>query len=665
MRNLPFGSNHVSRWLDVDADGMLEPRGDPAIAVSKTPLKTSTVGSVGDPVVKRTRAVRALRSLPLGLMAATVFVTYAAIVWTLRRGFDWTDESFVYTMIASNRMAVGEPWGFQHLLHPLYIMTGESVLAFRIVRLVGYVLLSVALVWCARAVVSRMGISIPRSGWAFILILAQVGTFFAWSYPPRYLSYNELGSWLVQLGVALIVLSLAWGVSSPHDQRAARALGSIWVGLGTITTLLVFAKVTSGVVFGAFLMFALVIPNPNMRLWKRVLAAGAGTSIVLCALWVCRYPMGFYLKNAFALLFDKSAQNTFNHPISGLIQSYVGSVLATGYALLPALLLFTIMIATFRRKVRPIGALANGGTADRVRWILGFLLILSLTALTKFEALTALTRAEMWSYLGHLIVFIGAAGVIGLMTLGPSNVAMSGSAKSRSFSVAIGGSAIVAAPFMSALGTNNSITDEFVFAATLWSVVLGIALVLLTQQAELLHSSTRSLPALIGCFVILMTALAVRTDIGRPYRSTSLLSQDTSTSVPELRGLLLTGSEAAWIDWVSAAGDSLGAEDVPAIAMNSPGALYAFNHSGYADPWIAGRYPFTMNSLRLACTTHPPADLFVLQPGISTKDDLSAIGLTRSLAECGIEFPSDFRVVDRRVSAEPALAMTVWRLKSR
>lgn len=662
MSNLPFGSNHVSRWLDVDADGMFEPRGDPAIAASKTPLETSTAGSVGDPAVKRTRAVRALRSLPRGFMAAIVFVSYAAIVWTLRRGFDWTDEAFVYAMIASNRVAVGEPWGFQHLLHPLYIMTGESVLAFRIVRLVGYVLLSVALVWCARAVVSRMGIRIPRSGWAFILILAQVGTFFAWSYPPRYLSYNELGSWLVQLGVALIVLSLAWGVSSPHDQRASRALGSIWVGLGAIATLLVFAKVTSGVVFGAFLMFALVIPNPNLRLWKRVLAAGAGTSIVLCALWACRYPMGFYLKNAFALLFDKSAQNAFNHPISGLIQSYVGSVISTGYALLPALLLFTIMIATFHRKVRTIGALANGGTVDRIRWIIGFLLILALTALTKFEALTTLTRAEMWSYLGHLIVFIGAAGFIGLMTLGPSSVAMSGSAKSRSFSVAIGGSAIVAAPFMSALGTNNSITDEFVFTATLWAVVLGIALVLLTQQAELLHSSARSLPALIGCFVILMTALAVRTDIGRPYRSTSLLSQDTSTSVPELRGLLLTGGEAAWIDWVSVVGDSLAAEGVPAIAMNSPGALYAFNHSGYANPWLDPTGD--LNSLGLACTMKRPADLFVLQPGTFAAGGASTTQMAKTLAECGVHFPGDFRVVAKRVAAEPSRAMTIWRLKS-
>jgi len=599
---------------------------------------------------------RTLRVLPLGLMAATVFVTYVAIAWTLRRGFDWTDEAFVYTMIASNRIAVGEPWGFQYLLHPLYIVTGQSVLVFRVIRLVGYALLSVALVWCARGVARRLGMSIPRSGWAFILLLAQVGTFLAWSYPPRYLGYNELASWFSQLGVALIVVSLSWRSSSPRSHGGSWVLWLLWAGLGAITMLLVFAKVTSGLVFGAILALAILVPNPNLQLWKRVLAGLAGTGAVLLVLWACQSPIGPFFKNAFVLLFDKSGQAAFKHPISRLISTYSDSVRLTGRALLPALLIFSLAMVTFRRKARPIGDRGWGWIMDGITWILGALLLI---------VLIALPRVSVWSYLGELVGFIGAAGIIGLVILGAHRIRLRGWAISRSFSVAIGGTAIVAAPFIGAIGTNNPIVGQLMWTASLWAVVLGIALVLLTQRAVLLRSSALCLPALIGCFVILMAAFAVKADIAKPYRSAPLLSQDTSTSVPELRGLLLTGTDAAWIDWVSAAGDSLGADDVPATAIASPGALYAFNHSGYADPWIAGRYPFTMNSLRLACTTHPPADLFVLQPGTSTKDDLSAIGLTRSLAACGIEFPSDFRVVDRRVSAEPALAMTVWRLKSR
>jgi len=115
---------------------------------------------------------RTLRILTLGFMAAIVLVTYLAIGWTLRRGFDWTDESFVYAMIASNREAIGEPWGFQHLLHPLYVLTGQSVLAFRVIRLAGYLLLSAGLVWTARFVTRRIGVGFSRSGWVFVLLFA-------------------------------------------------------------------------------------------------------------------------------------------------------------------------------------------------------------------------------------------------------------------------------------------------------------------------------------------------------------------------------------------------------------------------------------------------------------------------------------------------------------
>lgn len=617
--------------------------------------------AVGDLAIKRSHALQSLRLWPLAVMGAIVIVTYFFIVWTLRRGFDWTDESFVYTMIAGNRMTVGEPWGFQHMLHPVYVLTGESVLAFRILRLVGYILLSVVLVSLARAVVRQIGISIPRSGWVSIFLFAQVGTFLAWSYPPRQIGYNELAAWFSQLGVALIVLSLASGVSPQRRELASRVLWSSWAGLGAILTLLLFAKVTSALAFGAILALALIFPNPHLRLWKRFVSAIAGGMVVLLVLWVCRYPIGFYLENVHTLLFDKSARDAFGHPTSGMISTYVDSLLFTGRALVPAVIIFALAMATFYRKGTP----GNGGRRKTgwITWILGVLLLVALAALPKVDA---------WSYLGELVVFIGAAGIIGLAILGNNGATMHGLAVSRAFSVAIAGSAVLATPFIGAVGTSNRIAGQLVFASTLWAVVLGIALVLLTQRARQLRSSARSLPALIGCVVLLISALAVKTDIARPYRTAPLLTQETSTSVPELRGILLTRNDAAWIDWIAAVGDSVGADNVPAIAINSSrrphvfnssGALYAFNHSGYANPWLGLKWPSAFNSLRLACTSDPPSDLFVLQPGNSVEGDPSTSGVAKSLAACGIDFPGDFVVVDKRVSPNPAFTITIWRLK--
>jgi len=202
--------------------------------------------------------------------------------------------------------------------------------------------------------------------------------------------------------------------------------------------------------------------------------------------------------------------------------------------------------------------------------------------------------------------------------------------------------------------------------------LLGVALVLLTRRAASLRSLARPVPVLIGCAVLVLSALAVRADIARPYRSGPLMSLGTSTSVPALRGIQVSRADATYIDWVSAAGTSLGAEHVPAVVINgfkpqktrnSLGALYAFNHSGYANPWLGRDWPAAFNSLRLACTKDPPADLFVLQPGFSGFTAASTVGVTKGLAACGIDFPGDFRVVARRPSPNPGLSMTIWRLR--
>jgi hypothetical protein len=541
------------------------------------------------------------RILTLGFLSLVVLLGYGAIGWTLRRGFDWTDESFVDAMIASNREAFGEPWGFQHVLHPLYVMTGQSVLGFRILRLLGYLLLSVALVWSARFVARRIGLSISRSGWLFILLIGQVGTFIAWSYPPRYLGYNELAAWLAQGGVALILVSLAWGLASPSrhedplpagredapdradaparedmsagedtsagedspggedapdgeaDSTAAPAatwlLWPLWAGLGAITMLLVFDKVTSGMAFGAVLVLAILIPNPFHRLWKRVLAAVGGGAAVLLVLWASGSPVGFYLTNMQTLLFDRTARDGVGRSVPVMISTYQKSLHLTGRVLFPAVLIFALLVLTFRLRARPNGGGGVGGAsvgsvgragrggragrwaADLAAWLLLVLLVLRLTSFS---------RVVTWNYLGELVGFIGLAGVIALAILGADLAVFRRLTVRRFASVLVGGMAILAAPFISAVGTANLIAGQLLFAATLWAVVLGVALVLLAQRGTLLGSSTRAVPVLIGCLVVLLAASAVRDAIANPYRTAPLLSQNTSVSAPELRGLLLT-----------------------------------------------------------------------------------------------------------------------------
>jgi hypothetical protein len=57
---------------------------------------------------------------------------------------------------------------------------------------------------------------------------------------------------------------------------ASQLLLSVWTGLGVLTTLLLFAKVTTAMAFGAMLAIVIVIPNPHLMLWKRAASVGAG-----------------------------------------------------------------------------------------------------------------------------------------------------------------------------------------------------------------------------------------------------------------------------------------------------------------------------------------------------------------------------------------------------
>src|SRR5690606_31311570 len=73
----------------------------------RAPARARRVMSVSA-VIARLRGLRLGRLLtPQAVVLAGVLaiaaVTFAVIIATLDRGFDWSDEGFVYAMIASNR----------------------------------------------------------------------------------------------------------------------------------------------------------------------------------------------------------------------------------------------------------------------------------------------------------------------------------------------------------------------------------------------------------------------------------------------------------------------------------------------------------------------------------------------------------------------------------
>ncbi|MGD8200591.1 hypothetical protein ACQE98_08000 [Ornithinimicrobium sp. W1679] len=563
----------------------------------------------------------------LVLAAVGVLTGYGLLLWGLDRGFDGTDEGFVYTMIASDRAAVGEAWGFQHLLHPLYEATGGRVLVFRTLRVLGYAVTSVLLVLAARCVASAAGVAVPRHTWWFVLLVAQAGPLLAWSYPPRYLSYNEVSAWMSQLICAAVVLGLAArgrGLRTPSGWLP-------WAVAGLLVPPLLLAKFTAALVWVPLALLAtLLSPSVRSAAGRAAVFLVAGCLSALGLVGAGR-PFVGSVRRSWGMLTDPAAQAVSDHSVSEILETYGDSALETALAGLgPVVVLVALAVLVRRGLGRPVVLALPVALAV-------WLLVLPLGS---------------WAKLGTVSAVMGVGGASVLLVAALPVRTGRGRVLAGLYALWL----VLVTPVVAGVGTNNPIMGQTMWAATVWAVLLGTALAVLAAGGPTSASVHRSAPLLTGALMVWVTVALVATDsFIHPYRSQPLQEQTTTTSVPELAGIRLTPEQAATADRLRSVAEREDAAGVPAVAINAPGHLFVFNRSGWASPWRDGIWRATIEE---SCRTDRPKDLFVLDPG----DDapLTVRGrtdLVEALVACGYAFPDDFRVVDEFAGT------VVWRLR--
>jgi hypothetical protein len=534
-------------------------------------------------------------------------------------------------MIASDRVAVGEAWGFQHLLHPLFRLIGESVLAFRVLRLVGYAVTSVLLVLAARHVTRTAGVALPRHTWWFVLLVAQAGTLLAWSYPPRYLGYNEISAWLSQLLCASVVVGLLGRTSGAPVLRVWLP----WAAAGAMIPPLLMAKFTAGVAWVPLVLLAtLLAPSVRSALGRTaVTLLGAGLSAL--ALVASGMPLVGTVSRSWTMLSDPAAQEASDHSVSEVLRTYRDSAVDTALAALVPVALLVVLAVVVRRMRPGSGLLARAGALVLPALLGGWLLALPLTS---------------WTKLGTTATVMGVGGAAVLLVAGAA--ARDGRpSPARLYGLAL----VVVTPVVAGVGTNNAILGQTIFAATIWAVLLGAALAGLAGTGPRVAVHRRA-PLLTGALLVWVMVTHVWSDsVVHPYRSDPLQHQTARTTEPALAGIRLTPDQADLATWLHATAEREQAADVPAVAINAPGHLFAFNRSGWASPWRGGIWAA---SIEESCRTARPDDLVVLDPG----DDSATTAegreqLTRALTGCGYAFPDDFRAVDEFAGS------VVWRLR--
>lgn len=613
----------------------------------------------GRVVSTSSRVLRALMQ-PSGFAVAAVglvaVVCFSVIIASLDRGFDWSDEGFVYSLIASGRTGAGEFWGFHFLLNPPYELLGSSVLVFRTLRLLGYVALGFVLTMLARSVLRSWGVTLGRIGWVLVALIGQIGTFAAWSYPPRYLGYNELTSWFTQLASALFIVLLLR--HEPASASRRRGWG-LWAAGGVLLGLLLLSKITAGLFLLLVATAAAALATVGGRWFVRLGAMFAGFVATLLLLLSSGVPVAEYLLSSFRLGADPASQVGASYSITVMLRTYITSMVDTVRLLAIPILLAAVIVLAVRGLGRRDSAVDRGRGSASIEHLSVFLAVVLAILLIDVVAVTG--SFDSWASLGAFNLFLLTLAIL-VFAAHVAEVAPRFAVTRRGRTrLALAVVVFTLAPLVSALGTNNSIVGHTVFSVTIWAVGAGIALVVLWRMSQATRASARILPFGLALLLIVISSAAVAADVFRhPYRSTPYFSQTWTIPRGDLRGIRVTEEEASLVAFLGSAAERLDASEVPALSLASPGALLAFNSSGWAAIWPG---PGWAASIALSCDEDPPEDLIVLQSLSSVEGTADHDRLVTGLEECGIAFPDDFDAVDRHRSDDELRDVTIWRLR--
>lgn len=179
------------------------------------------------------------------LLPETLLITVAcfyillvskSIFVALNRGMDWTDEAWVVAVSRDWSREPGSLSLFNYLTFILLKISLDDILIVRIIRVSLYLLIcfyfvSVVLKTFTQGKLKLFEIKVIACIASFLCMLV------AFSYPPRYISYNELTSWIVCSIIATYL----------KNYEVSESMGQVkkkFVLIGFLNSLLFFCKIS-------------------------------------------------------------------------------------------------------------------------------------------------------------------------------------------------------------------------------------------------------------------------------------------------------------------------------------------------------------------------------------------------------------------------------------
>lgn len=601
--------------------------------------------------------MKVLRTKGLGLLASAILflITFAVVVFGLFRTFDFTDEAWATGLVAEPALPFGNVFFFQFLIHPIFLFFGQSVLAIRLLRLALGIVVALIL---AQLTIGSLRVKyrdLDRNSKLSVHLLAQSASLLSWFWTPSVLGYNELNSAVIQISVtALFFIAHRTGLGELGDKSISVSNVVLVYVVGFIGSLLFYTKITSFLVFGlTYLLFCVLLFKKNVLVWF-----GAVLTFILFPLagWAFSSQVKEYLSNFFTVALSSRLRVSAGHGDS-IIFFYFADILINLLIVAIPIVFATLVLDRIRNQSKS-GFSTNPFISFLVRPIVAFSLIYLAAAGWIFHPFNTAGQS-----VGRIVVLLLAISTVFLL------VNWEGILKlflNRDYTLLFGLLLMLCVPIMNSFGTNVILSAHIGLSAT--SVICLVAYLGISHSNSPNKLGGRVVPFLTPLIVLSLVALfslGVFKSAFYPYRSESVFVPKHSVEVDgPLAGLFLSDEESAYISWLRDEGQYLNASGLPAVSLESPGALIFFNNSDFASSWI--EYPVTLgfDSIAKACKGFSGKDLFLLMPSNRSIDDKNVQFLNSSLVDCNLRYPEDFVLKSHHVSNEERFRTSIYNLKN-
>ena len=561
----------------------------------------------------------------------------ALIVYGTRLGFDTSDEAWVLSLVDSRRITYAEPWAYHYVLHPLWSLVGEKVIAFRILRVIGYVASAIFLAYAGEKFLRFLSSAFPVKTYrAFLGLFAVLGASWAWIWAPQTLGYNEVSGFLGVTVAALVLLLVATNQSSKPKKYL--------FAIGFILALIAPFKYPSTFALSALVFFLIIgLTSLKGRRLKSLLQVFLGGITTLVFLYLIDLPFRNWLGTIKRLFTDEELQALFAHPIGPLLKTNIVDLLAgiRSTALLSLLPLVILLLLVTK--------VANG---KQEKYLFIKLLGLAFSGFTVYFFIQVLVLPNLeW----HYWVLNSISGFIGITGLAVFLFVTRGYGKSEQLrDTHLAGLFIFGTPLTLAFGTNNPILGQVNYSMAPWLWLYAASLALLVVRFPGFITGTVFITyTIIG--IVSTVAMVLYGLLVAPYRGNPIQANTTSSSVPELKGILMPSVTARQLDWINEAGGDSEFNDRETISIASPGLLFAFNNSSFASPFIIDGWPISYLSVDQACKESGVAPLILKDASIEFPSSILP-----ALGKCGITSMDQYELVDQHISESGIPDAQIW-----